>query len=151
MWWLIAKRTFSPDSKVDLAVHNARASTIVLRFSLRATSYEKQHLQIYQVLSHQTNWEWRCQRCLFETSDSDFRSNLKRQRTLISVLYRLICGRHGWRAAPGAHFFMLTISSGPSSIFTQRLRTEAIYLFRPYSGGLSVGKQAREDEMAGGR
>ncbi len=34
---------------------NARASTIVLRFSLRATSYEEQHLQIYQVLRHQTN------------------------------------------------------------------------------------------------
>ncbi len=90
MWRLIAKRTFSLDSKVDLAVHNARASTIVLRFSLRVTSYDEQHLQIYQVLSHQTSWEWRCQRFLFETSDFDFWSNLNRKHSVFSVLYRLV-------------------------------------------------------------
>jgi hypothetical protein len=52
---------------------------------------------------------------------------------------------------PGAqfNFFMLMISSEPSSIFKQRLRTEAISLLRPYSGALSVGKQAREDEIDG--
>ncbi len=90
MWRLIAKRIFSPDSEVGLAVHSARSSTIVLRSSLRATGYREQYLQISQVLRHQTGWEWRCQRCCFEASDSDFRSNSNRQRDLISVLYRLV-------------------------------------------------------------
>jgi hypothetical protein len=88
MWCLTAKRTFSPETEVGLAVFRARASTNVLRFSLRATGYREQYLQISQVLSHQTGWGWRRQRSFFEASDFDFRSNLKRQHPLFSVLYR---------------------------------------------------------------
>ncbi len=89
MWRLIAKRTFSLDSKVDLAVYSARATTNVLRFSLRITSYREQHLQIYQVLFHQTIWKWRCQRFFLKTSDFDFRYNLNKKHHVFSVLYRL--------------------------------------------------------------
>ncbi len=77
-------------SEKNSTMLRARASTIVLRFSLWVTSYREQYLQIYQVLRHQTSWEWRCQKFCFETSNFDFRSNLKRQHFFISVLYRLI-------------------------------------------------------------
>jgi hypothetical protein len=61
-----------------------------------------------------------------------------------------ICGTARWRAAPGAPFLHLMISSGPSSIFMQRLRTEVIIsaIISAILWGLSVASR-HEDEMTG--